>query len=409
MQMKRRDFLVASAGLAGSVLPGIGLAQSKPCPQPTLGVDTGQTATTSCAPSTAQADWQSRTSGSGVVWYHDFQTADEVNNFRWSPGYNSGNDPLAKGGPNAGLCHQLVGDGVTGGSASASTCLELVRAAGSDDGSVWWRPFSPLQGGTTSGNGRGAGQNDPGAGATITPAAWNVSDGSGTTAGWSKGWYGAAANTGTVPNSTWDGNDYYIQCYVKVDPQRIATSQNIAVDAGKMFYFTVCSGSNVLQEIIVESYGKGSYTGYDYFQMYTNQGTYNPLYSYGFSESNAQPGSQYGTGVCNMGSSSGDAVNCFVWPLGKWVNVQWHITPPVSGGNLGVQAWVCPPGTTSYIKVWDQSTIGPYTFGGSHPGWQALICSIYQNGSNMTQFYQRYCQLILSKTFIPCPAVPVTW
>lgn len=52
--MKRRDFLVASASVAGSALPLVGRTQP-PCPVPTFGVEGGTTVTTQCNISSGSA------------------------------------------------------------------------------------------------------------------------------------------------------------------------------------------------------------------------------------------------------------------------------------------------------------------------------------------------------------------
>src|SRR5690606_27585523 len=52
---------------------------------------------------TAEQDWLIRSGQDsnnpqpGVVWFHDFRSDAEVNQFRWTPGYMGGNDPLAVG------------------------------------------------------------------------------------------------------------------------------------------------------------------------------------------------------------------------------------------------------------------------------------------------------------------------
>jgi len=46
--MKRREFIAGTAGLIGSVLPGIGRAQSKPCPPDRVQVAGGTSVSTSC-------------------------------------------------------------------------------------------------------------------------------------------------------------------------------------------------------------------------------------------------------------------------------------------------------------------------------------------------------------------------
>jgi hypothetical protein len=52
--MKRRDLILASAGLAGTLIPGFGRA-AEPCPPPLVGVDGGSSASTTCPTSTGSA------------------------------------------------------------------------------------------------------------------------------------------------------------------------------------------------------------------------------------------------------------------------------------------------------------------------------------------------------------------
>lgn len=54
--MKRRDFLVASAGLAGSAVPLLGRAQV-PCPLPTFGVQGGTSASNTCPTTGTAPSW----------------------------------------------------------------------------------------------------------------------------------------------------------------------------------------------------------------------------------------------------------------------------------------------------------------------------------------------------------------
>src|SRR5690606_34261411 len=44
---------------------------------------------------TAESDWEQRSTAAGVVWAHDFRDDDEVNAFRWRNGI--GNNPEALG------------------------------------------------------------------------------------------------------------------------------------------------------------------------------------------------------------------------------------------------------------------------------------------------------------------------
>jgi len=52
--MKRRDFVLASAGMAGAMVPGVGWA-AQPCPPPQVSVSGGTSATTSCATSVGRS------------------------------------------------------------------------------------------------------------------------------------------------------------------------------------------------------------------------------------------------------------------------------------------------------------------------------------------------------------------
>ena len=288
--MKRRDFLVASATLAGSIVPRIGSAQTKPCPPPSIAVAGGQSATTSCNPASAQADWQSRISGPGVVWYHDFQSDAEVNAFRWTAGYGSGNDPRAVGNSRSGDLRRITTDGITG------ACMELIRRPVSDTAttSVWWRPMSPIVG---SGNGRGV--DDPGAGGKLTPQAYAATDGGGQIAGWSKGFYTNSIYQSLNP-SKYDGNEYWFQMRFKMDPARTATAGNRSQSSstgGKMLYLTRCDRSLTSQEVNTIQYisGSGVANTVNFFDMYRSGSP--PLWDDppGVAVAGNQPGTQFGT------------------------------------------------------------------------------------------------------------------
>ena len=65
--MKRRDFLVTTATMAGAAIPVIGLGQTRPCPPPSMGAGGGTSATTPCSTPSAAADWAARIGGAEVV------------------------------------------------------------------------------------------------------------------------------------------------------------------------------------------------------------------------------------------------------------------------------------------------------------------------------------------------------
>lgn len=79
--MKRRDFLIASAGAAGALVPVVGNGQSKPCTPTPVSAVGGTTSVTACTSANATADWLARSTGLGVIWAHDFQNDGELNLF----------------------------------------------------------------------------------------------------------------------------------------------------------------------------------------------------------------------------------------------------------------------------------------------------------------------------------------
>jgi len=386
--MKRRDFLITSAGLTGSMLPVLTLG--RPCPPATLSVDGGSTATTACVQGDAEADWLLRSGQDagnpqpGVVWFHDFRSDAEVNNFRWTPGYQGGNDPLARGSSSANLCRRVTTDGPTG------NCLELLRRAGSSDGSHWWRPLSPLVG---TGNGRG--KNDPGAG-SLTAQPYAATDGGSQIYDWGKrGYYGHSAyHTGSV----FDGTEYYLQMRIKMDPRR-TTAGNTLV--GKLTFQTTTRWSLTVQEIVTYSASTvGSVGMPNYFRMYGG-GNSNPLEDKNVGPTNTQPGSELGT--CDMSSPS----KCWAWS-GGWDTIMYHMIPGRAGqAESRLRVYAAHPGQSAYTKIWDELWALNYENAPDFVanGYNALICATYQNGNNNSEFWHRYAQIIFSKQFIPCPQV----
>jgi hypothetical protein len=352
-----------------------------------------------------ESDWQARTGGAAVVWMHDFRSDNEVNAFRWTPTFGSGNDPSAIGGALAPLVRRITSDGITG------ACLEIVRPAGTGDGSVWWRPFSPIQGGTTTGNGRGAGQNDPGASGLSTPItakAYTATSGGGQVANWAGGgWYGTDTS-GPGGASEFDGADYYLQVRVKMDPNRIAGG-NAAEDVGKLFYFTRNDRSATDQEIV--TFSGHAISSRNYFSMYRSVSPSLASDPPGVATHGDQPGTAFGAvgnGVCRFDNNGGRLANCWAWPAtAQWVTMLWHVRNGTNGGgNTLVRVFVAEEGATKYTKIWDQPGVD-LPFDADHPfGHNALICSIYHNGDSMpVQFYHRYSQMVFSRDFIPCPQI----
>lgn len=396
--MKRRDFLLTTATMAGAAIPGVGFGQSKPCPPPGMGATGGTSTTTACATPSVAADWASRIAGAGVVWYHNFDSKAEVDQFRWTGGYNGGNDPNAAGSGGNYVMHQASGGADGGG------FMRLTYPQGSASGrgnSYWHRPFNALTG---AGNGRG--QDDPGASGTIAPVAFPVSNGSSTLYSWgtqsNPGWYMHPTHQSANPGK-FQGHDFWLQVRVRRaerpgPPPNSGSYSNIT---GKLVWFTTTNSSYTAQEIV--TYGQSA------AEDVTGQYGRHRIYG-GY---NYQPfgGSQDNESVTLSNLNVG-------WRYsGGWDTLLYHVTPgPNSGTGTNrtrIEIWAAHAGETSYTKIWDTLYTGHFD-GGSNsvgaenlPGWNALILAIYHNGSafNTTAFNFDYDQVIFSKQFIPCPTV----
>lgn len=369
--MKRRDFIVGSASSAGILLLD-GAKAATPC-WPALD---DSTAPPPCPIANAEADWQARISDPGVVWYHDFRTEAEVNAFRWAGG--TGNDPGDLGRPNT--CLYNESDGITGG------CLEIFRPAGNREGAVWWRPYSALDTGT------GKPENDPAANGTLPVRPWAPTQGGGQIGDFSPGYYGNATYHSAHPGR-FDGTDYFFQCRVKMDPRRSGQR-----DGGKLFYFTRCDRSLTSQEIVTRSGEDGNVPGggHNYFSVQRSGGT-------GLVDDDPGPQNQVNgeLGLCDWPNTLG---GCWEWS-GGWDTLLYHVVPGLhNNGDTIFEVWAAHPGETTYTKIWDQANVDlPFDVIEGHG---ALICSAYQNGRDFaTDFYHRYCQMIFSRNFIPCPLI----
>jgi len=368
--MKRRDFLIQTAGAAGAMLPVVGRAQVRPCAPPTLSVDGGSSVATSCAIASAdaEADWQSRISGPGVVWYHDFRSDAEVNAFRWTNGYSGGNDPLARG--NGGnLVRRITTDGITGGG-----CLEIYHPPGVAGRSHWWRPFAPLR---APGNGKD--KDDPAASGTVTVRNWAPTDGGMQTAQFSGGWYAHSSFSG----SQYDGDEFWLQMRVKRDPRRIQGG-NASHNVGKFTYLTVCQLSLSDQEIV-------TYSGSKTFRMYGAWRIFEPLDQAPGGDGTVQPG-----GVSSL----------WQWAMNDtWDTVMYHVKPGREGvRETLIEVYGAHQGEKEFTLFWQQTfAVNSYDPGN---GWQALICTTYNTGLEFNPgYFERWDQIIFSKQPIPCPQV----
>jgi hypothetical protein len=381
--MERRRFIGGALSAAAGSL--IARSAGAICPPRHVRVDGGQVVTPEpvcpAGGTSAEADWQSRISGAGVVWYHDFRSADEVNAFRWTGGV--GNDPTATTARATRVRH-ITSDGITGG------CLEIVRLAGTEDTPHWWRPFSPLVGGWP-GNGRAT--DDPGANGSIAPRAWDPTRRS-ELANHDVGFYMHPSYFSTFPGQH-DGSGWYLQMRVKIDPNRALPGQP---QGGKIVYFTRNDRSLTSQEINTESLDRGSVAGKNYFSMYRSGSP--PLESDSPGQGN-QPGNELG--YCGFNDQP---AHCWAWS-GGWDTILYHIVPGLGGDDVEhpstvVQVYAAHPGELSYTKIWDQQNAAvPYDLVWGH---NTLLCSGYENGQTLVaDAYKRWAQIIFSQDFIPCP------
>lgn len=346
------------------------------------------------------ADWQSRISGPGVVWYHSFDTAAEVSRFCWTGGYSGGNNPnQALGGQY--LTHQASGGADGGG------FMRLTYPMGGGSGignSYWWRPFSAITGAT---NGKGV--NDPGANGAHTPQAWNPTDGSTTTLRWSAdapinpGFFGPAAAVAANPTKYY-GTDFYIQMRVRraQTPGPPPDAPPFSYITGKSAWINITLDTSTANEIVVygQSAGEDSVGQQGRHRMYEGR---NRSGGPGIGGTNE-------TDTINNSDSPSD------WRYsGGWDTLLYHVTPGTHNGTganrTRLEVWAAHPGETSYTKIWDVLYSAGYQQSantvGSPPydGWNALILAIYHNGSafNTTAFNFDYDQVIFSKEMIPCP------
>lgn len=348
----------------------------------------------------SSSGWNSRISDPKVLWYHNFDTASEVNQFRWTGGYNGGNDPLAKGKDGNLVTWQ------SSGGADGGAYLRLTYPVGSSHGnSYWWRPFAVLNG---SGNGRG--KDDPGANGTVAAQAWNVTDGSGTTNNWganasNPGWYGSPTDQSKNP-SKYQGNDFYLQVRARRSGTPGAPPDNSQYSniTGKFVWLTTTNSSYTAQELVTYGMSAGNK---DIVGTQSRHSIYD--------------GQNYGP---LGGNQPNETVTLSNWDLnwrysGGWDCFLYHITPgtPSGTGNnrTRVEVWAqhdltkFPEESGKYTKIWDTTFSQSYDSGtnsvGSpgYPGWNALILAIYHNGAVFTTstFSFDYDQLIFSKGTIP--------
>lgn len=373
---------------------------------------------------TAAQDWQNRISGPGVVWYHNFDSAAEVNMFRWSN--TVGDDPLATGRPTSPNCAWISSGGADGGG-----YLRIRQLAASNNAPDWIRPFSPLVGGTTNGNGRGVGNNDPGMG-TLTPQAWNPTQGGSANFNWNfgakPGWWGHPSQA----NSFFDSgvnSKFYLQIRIKTDPNRTFNSSTTYPNqtTGKSHVFTAMGPTSIAQaQVVLQCFFNKN------IPIVPGMPNYHNAYSHG------QPGGNVGWGDCMTNPPPGNIqiqmasdliglgicspynnqVNgCWAYNTdGSWDTLEYEITPSTNGGTGHIKVWAQHQGQFTFTKIWDFDIVFTYEQGTQsngapyRNGWNALWLAAYNNADpfgastpDFPQYDMSFDQIVFSRDFIPFP------
>jgi hypothetical protein len=369
------------------------------------------------------SDWQARINDPNVVWYHNFESPEEVFDFHYS-GHDwtdenirwNSSDGFAGGG-----CIELFVpvNGVGNPHTTESHGGQITP--GVNPNASWNRPFSPIRG---TDNGRGI--DDPGANGTLSPQAWPHHSGYVSTpqlAAWKKGWYADASywdhpTRGTPAGFSFDGTEFYIQFRVKISANRFRAGQ----PDGKLFFVSMTgTGRTVMtpdQELVIQS------TSNPLFRHYTN---------FGSVRSNAIIAEVQGNGAVAQGSYQPGSSRYFDWamPADEWVTFLYYFKPGLDGSgptggddpnmaiaakngwnNTTMRIWVAKQSEIDrgrgYTKIFDKSDLvwayGPDSTDIFPKGMNAIIATSYMNDVGATsEFYHRYTQFIFSKAMIPCP------
>lgn len=373
---------------------------------------------------------------------HGYAVGQKVRLLDMSGGFSALNDTSGGGGGT--IVSQTIS------AVPSSTTFEVAKdgsgyAAYSGGGTVsstnvcssnWWRPFSAIRAGD---NGLPVG--DIGGVRGEHPLrTWN----SGLPQQgwrWTRDYFGHAdyhiqyptwTVDGVTESDPWRGTDFWVQFRCKIsasrwNPSSQATNRN---PNGKLLFLRT-TGLTPLQEIVVMSTNTSSYDKWhdtNFFRMYTGGGYSKVLAKPwpGGPGTKLQPGGIYDTGVAGTtcyqsGSDATISQSCWTWPKDEWVTVLMHVVPghhypnwngtwgsAGTGGDTAVQVWVARQSqlASGYVKVFDAGEF-PFAFdsSGRHPpAWNAITPTGYMNNVPApVGWTQRYDQIVLSRSFVPCP------
>jgi hypothetical protein len=433
--MKRRDFLLRSAGVAGFVLPSFARGQTGPCPPPSIGVAGGTTASTSCQPGNAAADWAARSTGPGVVWAIDFsQSPGAVEKFL-----------LRAASTPASWTALDTTEGIQRGGALKQFC-----GAGARNSHKWPRPFSPFPADSTHGLPadigftRGIGGNSAGVQWPYTGERPEATD----YMKWRHGLYGHSAYWNTTrewsdstpwewiqkPGST--SRDFYLQVRTKISASLFNIGNLIANNhRGKHVYIDLCGGGNgELVSFSPAEHTSGSYVSHR-SRFYTNFNGYDLEEMIG--SGRAQPGSPY-EGTCSFGNASPNG--CWTMPENEWFTLLFHVVPgrqntvmgtyqynpregylQAANRDTGVEIWAHRKGESGYTLIHRRLNSGAndayawyfsataedhYNQTDGPKGFNEFEINAYMGSNNAPSemaWTRWYDQIVFSHQFIPCP------
>jgi hypothetical protein len=408
--MKRRDFLVSSAGMVGATVSTAATAQSRPCPPGSVRVTGGAAVNTSCGSPNAELDWIARSTAAGVVWSHDFRSRSEVDQFRVAGGY--GNDPTDEHGSTV---KHITSDGITGGG-----CLEINVPTGGIANGGWWRPMSAIRAGD---NGKATA--DLADGGSLPARAWNATRRS-ENYDWRGGYYGhidyhRQFSTWQGRSNLWDGTEFYLQFRVKQSASRWLprSPQN---PYGKLMFIDITGETGDGELVLISGDSNlGYWNKTSPFRMYTSRGS-NPNSALSNPQgdpggASIQPGSAWERS-CVIGGNVSQPNMCWEWPADEWVTVLVHLVPGHHNADIyaplaqwqnrdtRLEVWVARANQTTYTKLFSKADLAWYYASSLHPtgAFNSICPSAYMNNvPAVLGWHHRFDQVIFSRQFIACP------
>jgi len=328
--------------------------------------------------SAADSDFARRIAGPGVVWYHNFQAVEEVDQFR-----EAGNLYMDPDDNNQNIDAQAPGTIVWDSTDkfSGAGSLKMLRAAGAQDSKNWNRPFYPIAAGE---NGRAT--DDPANGGTLALRSWGPPLNQ-EQRFYSEGTYGHDSM------GSWDGDKFFIQFKMKT------TAARALAGGGKITYITNSRRSLTPQEVVFQH---STLLGGDEFSCYTGgSGTL----------TNDLPPVNGGSPITPWAEKP----NFDQWDEFLYVvvpgqeNDDLGVSQPGSGGsNRGdsrFRVYRRADGENHYTEIYRMDELStdwgnPSSFGPQ--AWQALIISGYQNGIDFPQQWSsNFDEIIFSRQWIP--------